>query len=61
VRGYEIVKISFLLFIIDNLMNQSLLSLVLSVVTLLLVAFNTFGGNAGVMKALEQVEAMKVG
>lgn len=42
-------------------MNQSLLSLVLSVVTLLLVAFNTFGGNAGVMKALEQVEAMKVG
>ena len=42
-------------------MNQSLLSLVLSVVTLLLVAFNTFGGNAGVMKALEGVEAMKVG
>lgn len=42
-------------------MNQSLLSLVLSVVTLLMVAFNTFGGNAGVKKALEEVEAMKVG
>lgn len=42
-------------------MNQSLLSLVLSVVTLLMVAFNTFWANGGVKNALEEVEAMKVG
>lgn len=42
-------------------MNNSLLNTVLSVVTLLLVAFNTFGGSMGVQKAIENVEAMKVG
>lgn len=41
-------------------MNNSLLNTVLSVVTLLLVAFNTFGGSMGVQKAIEDVEAMKV-
>lgn len=42
-------------------MNLSLITTVVSVITLLLVAVNTFGGNAGVQKAIENVEAMKVG
>ena len=41
--------------------SLSMWSLVVSAVTLLLVAVNTFGGNAGVQKAIENVEAMKVG
>lgn len=41
--------------------SMAMWSLVVSAVTLLLVAVNTFGGNAGVQKAIENVEAMKVG
>lgn len=41
-------------------MNQSILSLSISVLTLLLVAFNTFWGNKWFSSALEEIEAMKV-
>ncbi len=40
--------------------NSHLITSVASVLTLLLVVFNTFGG-AGVKRAIEEVEAMKVG
>lgn len=41
--------------------SRQTINAVLSGVTLLLVAFSTFGGNPGVQRAIEEVEAMKVG
>lgn len=42
-------------------MNQNTLSLSISVITLLLVAFNTFWWDKSFTGALEEIEAMKVG
>ncbi|HMY80243.1 MAG TPA: DsbA family protein [Candidatus Absconditabacterales bacterium] len=42
-------------------MKNGLLNTVLIIITLLLSAFNTFGGSNMITKAIEKVEAMKVG
>lgn len=57
----SIINVFFIFFIFVLHMNNSLLNTLLLVITLLLVAFNTFGSSGSITKALESVEAMKVG